>query len=53
MSLIGGGLMEVDIHLPFYITAAAAGMGLLFLSLQRRRPVAAPAQKHKSTPTSP
>ena len=48
MSLIGGGLMDVDIRLPFYITAAAAGMGSLFVSLQRRRPAAAPAQKHKS-----
>lgn len=53
MSLIGGGLMDVDIRLPFYITAAAAAMGLLFVSLQRRQPVAALAQKHKSSPTSP
>ena len=53
MSLIGGGLMSVDIHLPFYITAAAAVMGLLFVSLQWRRPVAALAHKHESNSSSP
>jgi predicted MFS family arabinose efflux permease len=37
MSLIGGGLMDLDIRLPFYIVAAAAVMGLLFVSLQWRR----------------
>lgn len=36
MSLIGGGLMVVDIRLPFYITAAAAVMGWLLVSLQSR-----------------
>jgi MFS family permease len=33
MSLIGGGLMDVDIRLPFYIAAAAASLGLLLMLL--------------------
>lgn len=33
MSLIGGGLMSLDIRLPFYIATAAAVLGLLFLAL--------------------
>lgn len=37
MSLIGGGLMSVDIKLPFYIVAVAASMGCLLVSLQWRR----------------
>jgi DHA1 family tetracycline resistance protein-like MFS transporter len=52
MSLIGGGLMDVDIRLPFYITAAAAGMGVLFVSLQWRRPAPVLAHKHESNPSS-
>ena len=31
MSLFGGGLMTLDIHLPYYIAAAAAALGLLFM----------------------
>ena len=31
MSLFGGGLMTLDIHLPYYIAAAAAALGLLFI----------------------
>ena len=30
MSLIGGGLMSIDMRLPFYIASAAAAAGLLF-----------------------
>jgi len=33
MSLIGGGLMSVDIRLPFYIASATAAVGLLLLAL--------------------
>jgi predicted MFS family arabinose efflux permease len=33
MSLIGGGLMSVDIRLPFYIAAGAAALGLLAMAL--------------------
>lgn len=33
MSLIGGGLMDFDIRLPFYIASAAAAGGLLLLVL--------------------
>jgi DHA1 family tetracycline resistance protein-like MFS transporter len=33
MSLAGGGLMSLDIRLPFYIAAAAAALGLLVLAL--------------------
>ena len=33
MSLIGGGLMSVDIRLPFYIASATAAVGLLLLVL--------------------
>ncbi len=32
MSLIGGGLMDIDIRLPFYIAAVAALSGLLVLA---------------------
>ena len=37
MSLFGGGLMDVDLKLPFYIVAAAAVIGSLLVSLQWRR----------------
>jgi len=33
MSLIGGGLMSVDIRLPFYIVSATAAAGLILLIL--------------------
>ncbi len=33
MSLAGGGLMSLDIRLPFYIAAAAAALGLLVMAL--------------------
>ena len=33
MSLIGGGLMSLDIRLPFYIATVAAALGLLLLAL--------------------
>lgn len=33
MSLIGGGLMSIDIHLPFIIVAVTAAAGLLLLVL--------------------
>jgi MFS transporter, DHA1 family, tetracycline resistance protein len=52
MSLIGGGLMDLDIRLPFYITAVAAVIGLLLVSLQWRRP-AVLAQKQESNSISP
>ena len=32
MSLAGGGLMGIDIHLPFYIVAVAAAAGLILLA---------------------
>jgi hypothetical protein len=38
MSLIGGGLMSVDIRLPFYIAAASATLGLLAIMLTWRAP---------------
>jgi predicted MFS family arabinose efflux permease len=41
MSLIGGGLMDIDINLPFYIVAVAALMGSLLVSFQWRRPAIA------------
>ena len=33
MSLIGGGLMSLDIRLPFYIATVAAALGLLLMAL--------------------
>ena len=33
MSLIGGGLMGLDIRLPFYIVAAAAALGLVAIAI--------------------
>ncbi len=33
MSLVGGGLMSLDIRLPFYIATGTAALGLLFLIL--------------------
>jgi hypothetical protein len=33
MSLIGGGLMSLDIRLPFYIATVAAAFGLLVMAL--------------------
>lgn len=33
MSLIGGGLMSLDIRLPFYIAAMAAALGFVLLAL--------------------
>ena len=38
MSLIGGGLMSLDIRLPFYIAASAAGLALVFFVLGWNRP---------------
>jgi hypothetical protein len=36
MSLAGGGLMALDIRLPFYIACAAAGVGLLVMPFSWR-----------------
>jgi hypothetical protein len=33
MSLIGGGLMEIDIRMPFYIVAVAALVALVLLAM--------------------
>jgi predicted MFS family arabinose efflux permease len=33
MSLVGGGLMDLDIRLPFYIVAVAAAIALLLITL--------------------
>ena len=33
MSLVGGGLMDIDIRLPFYIVIGAALLGLVFVAL--------------------
>lgn len=38
MSLIGGGLMSLDIRLPFYIAAVAAALGFMTLALTWRAP---------------
>jgi MFS family permease len=38
MSLIGGGVMSIDIRLPFYIVMAAALLGLLSMALAWNRP---------------
>ncbi len=38
MSLIGGGMMSVDIRLPFYVVAVAALLGLAFVVLTWGRP---------------
>jgi predicted MFS family arabinose efflux permease len=38
MSLLGGGLMSIDIRLPFYISAAAAALGFGALLLGWRQP---------------
>ncbi len=38
MSLIGGGLMSIDIRLPFYIVTIAALLGLVTLSLSWNKP---------------
>jgi len=38
MSLVGGGLMDIDIRLPFFIAAAAAVLGLVLLMQGWRRP---------------
>ncbi len=38
MSLIGGWLMSVDIRLPFYISAAAAILGILLIAAGWSRP---------------
>lgn len=39
MSLLGGGLMSLDIRLPFYLAAAAAALGLLLMALTWGAPV--------------
>ena len=39
MSLIGGGLMSLDIRLPFYIATVAAALGLLLMILTWGTPV--------------
>ena len=38
MSLIGGGLMGIDIRLPFYVVIAAALLGLVFMGLGWNKP---------------
>ena len=38
MSLIGGGLMDIDIRLPFYVAIAAALLGLVFMGLGWSQP---------------
>jgi MFS family permease len=38
MSLIGGGLMDIDIRLPFYVVIGAALLGLAFVALTWDRP---------------
>jgi len=48
MSLIGGGLMSLDIRLPFYIATGAASLGLVVMALtwgapEMRRLTARPA----------
>jgi predicted MFS family arabinose efflux permease len=48
MSLIGGGLMSLDIRLPFYIATGAAALGLVVMALtwgapEMRRLTARPA----------
>ncbi|MEM8569994.1 MAG: MFS transporter [Pseudomonadota bacterium] len=37
-SLVGGAVMSLDVHLPFYISAACALIGLVFLVAGWRRP---------------
>jgi MFS family permease len=38
MSLIGGGLMGIDIRMPFYVVIAAALLGLVFVGLGWNKP---------------
>jgi predicted MFS family arabinose efflux permease len=38
MSLIGGGLMDVNIRLPFYVVFVAALLGLVFMGLGWNKP---------------
>jgi predicted MFS family arabinose efflux permease len=38
MSLVGGGLMDLDIRLPFYIAAASAILGLAVMALSWNSP---------------
>ncbi len=38
MSLIGGGLMDIDIRMPFYVVIAAALLGLVFMGLGWNKP---------------
>jgi predicted MFS family arabinose efflux permease len=38
MSLIGGGMMSIDIRLPFYVVIVAALLGLAFMGLEWNKP---------------
>jgi predicted MFS family arabinose efflux permease len=38
MSLIGGGLMDINIRLPFYVVIVAALLGLVFMGLGWNKP---------------
>ena len=38
MSLIGGGMMSIDIRLPFYVVIVAALLGLAFMGLAWNKP---------------
>ena len=38
ISLIGGGLMDIDIRMPFYVVIAAALLGLVFMGLGWNQP---------------
>lgn len=38
MSLIGGGLMDIDIRMPFYVVMVAALLGLVFMGMGWNQP---------------
>ena len=38
MSLIGGGLMDINIRMPFYVVIVAALLGLVFMGLDWNQP---------------
>ena len=52
MSLIGGGLMSVDIRLPFYIAAAATTLGLVVMALTSAAPEMRKLTARPAGPTS-
>ncbi|MDU9007122.1 MFS transporter [Sedimentitalea todarodis] len=56
MSLAGGGLMSISIHLPFYVSAIAAMIGLVIMALTWSTPsirklTARPQQAAAATPS--